>query len=54
MCSINAIVDARLTVQQNACAAAVLLKAQEAELPGAVALLFQPAEEGKRFVEECW
>jgi metal-dependent amidase/aminoacylase/carboxypeptidase family protein len=34
----------------------VLLKAREAELPGTVVLLFQPAEEGgaggKRFVEE--
>ena len=39
-----------------ACAAAALLKAREAELPGTVVLLFQPAEEGgaggKRFVEE--
>ena len=40
----------------NASAAARLLKAREAELPGTVVLLFQPAEEGgaggKRFVEE--
>ncbi len=39
----------------NASAAATLLKAREAELPGTVVLLFQPAEEGgaggKRFVE---
>ena len=39
-----------------AAAAARLLKAREAELPGTVLLLFQPAEEGgaggKRFVEE--
>jgi len=37
-------------------AAAILLKAREAELAGTVVLLFQPAEEGgaggKRFVEE--
>ena len=40
---------------RNASAAARLLKAREAELPGTVVLLFQPAEEGgaggKRFVE---
>lgn len=37
-------------------AAAILLKAREADLPGTVLLVFQPAEEGgaggKRFVEE--
>ena len=30
----------------NFCAAAKILKAREAELPGTVVLLFQPAEEG--------
>ena len=50
----HACVHVRLTVQ-TASAAASLLKGREAELPGTVMLLFQPAEEGgaggKRFVE---